>query len=68
VRSWLLLQWRAWALPPGLRERGQPDLCRLDRDLKAFRDRPLDHLGLPYVFFDAAYVKGRVRRRVGLGR
>jgi putative transposase len=36
----------------------------LDRDLGAFRDRPLDHTGFPYVFVDATYVKGRVRGRV----
>jgi transposase-like protein len=36
----------------------------LDRDLKAFRDRPLDHISFPYVFLDATYVKGRVRGRV----
>ena len=36
----------------------------LDRDLKAFRDRPLDQIAFPYVFLDATYVKGRVRGRV----
>ena len=36
----------------------------LDRDLKAFRDRPLDHVEFVYVFCDATYVKGRVRGRV----
>jgi transposase-like protein len=36
----------------------------LDRDLGAFRDRPLDHTGFPYVFVDATYLKGRVRGRV----
>jgi putative transposase len=36
----------------------------LDRDLKAFRDRPLDHAKFVYVFCDATYVKGRVRGRV----
>jgi len=36
----------------------------LDRDLKAFRDRPLDHAQFIYVFLDATYVKGRVRGRV----
>jgi putative transposase len=36
----------------------------LDRDLKAFRDRPLDHAEFVYVFLDATYVKGRVRGRV----
>jgi transposase-like protein len=36
----------------------------LDRDLKPFRDRPLDHVAFPYVFCDATYVKGRVRGRV----
>ena len=36
----------------------------LDRDLKAFRDRPLDHTEFVYVFLDATYIKGRVRGRV----
>jgi len=36
----------------------------LDRDLKAFRDRPLDHAEFVYVFLDATYIKGRVRGRV----
>jgi putative transposase len=36
----------------------------LDRDLGAFRDRPLDHVPFPYVFLDATYIKGRVRGRV----
>jgi putative transposase len=38
--------------------------AELDRDLGAFRDRPLDHVRFPYVFVDATYVKGRVRGRV----
>ena len=36
----------------------------LDRELEEFRNRPLDHVGFPYVFCDATYVKGRVRGRV----
>ncbi len=50
--------------------RGSPRAkCRricgeLDRDLTAFRDRPLDHAEFVYVFCDATYVKGRVRGRV----
>jgi putative transposase len=38
--------------------------AELDRDLKAFRDRPLDHTEFVYVFLDATYVKGRVGGRV----
>jgi putative transposase len=38
--------------------------AELDRDLTAFRDRPLDHTRFVYVFLDATYVKGRVRGRV----
>ncbi|WP_372443477.1 IS256 family transposase [Rhabdothermincola sediminis] len=37
---------------------------QLDRDLEAFRDRPLDHTEFVYVFLDATYVKGRVGGRV----
>jgi len=36
----------------------------LDRDLKVFRDRPLDHAEFVYVLLDATDVKGRVRGRV----
>jgi putative transposase len=38
--------------------------AELDRDLDTFRGRPLDHVGFPYVFVDATYLKGRVRGRV----
>src|SRR4051794_8975983 len=38
--------------------------AELDRDLDAFRNRPLDHVEFPYVFADATYVKGRVNGRV----
>ena len=38
--------------------------AELDRDLDAFRNRPLDHVAVPYVFADATYVKGRVNGRV----
>ena len=40
-------------------------ICReLDSDLEAFRTRPLGHVGFPYLFCDATYVKGRVKGRV----
>ena len=38
--------------------------AELDRDLDAFRNRPLEHVEFPYVFADATYVKGRVNSRV----
>lgn len=38
--------------------------AELDRDLEAFRTRPLGHVEFPYVFADATYVKGRVNGRV----
>jgi putative transposase len=38
--------------------------AELDRDIDAFRGRPLDHVGFPYVFVDATYLKGRIRDRV----
>ena len=38
--------------------------AELDRDLEAFRNRPLDHVEFPYVFADATYVKARVHGRV----
>ena len=36
----------------------------LDKDLDAFRSRPLGHVGFPYLFCDATYLKGRVKGRV----
>jgi len=39
----------------------------MNAELEAFRQRPLDHVGFPSVFCDAAYVKARVRDREGLG-
>jgi putative transposase len=38
--------------------------AELDRDLAAFRARPLGHVQFPYVFADATYLKGRVNGRV----
>jgi len=36
----------------------------LDKDLDAFRTRPLGHVGFAYLFCDATYLKGRVKGRV----
>lgn len=36
----------------------------LDKEMEAFRTRRLDHIGFPYLFCDATYVKGRLRGRV----
>src|SRR3954451_14757415 len=38
--------------------------AELDRDLEAFRNRPLHHIAFPHVFADATCVKGRVNGRV----
>ncbi len=38
--------------------------AEMDTELEAFRQRPLDHVGFPYVFCDATYVKARVGGRV----
>ena len=38
--------------------------AELDRDMEAFRTRPLGHVAFPYVFADATYIKGRVNGRV----
>ncbi len=38
--------------------------AELDRDLEAFRNRPLGHVEFPYVFADATYIKGRINGRV----
>ena len=36
----------------------------LDVEMAAFRERPLSHMGFPYLFCDATYVKARVGGRV----
>jgi len=36
----------------------------LDEEMAAFRTRPLGHVGFPYVYADATYVKGRARGQV----
>ena len=38
--------------------------AELDREMEGFRSRRLDHVGFPYLFCDATYVKGRLRGRV----
>ena len=56
---------KALGVASGISKSEVSRICsELDRDLKAFRDRPLDHVAFPYVFLDATYVKGRVRGRV----
>ena len=56
---------KALGVASGISKSEVSRICgELDRDLKAFRDRPLDHVEFPYVFVDATYVKGRVRGRV----
>jgi transposase-like protein len=56
---------KALGVASGISKSEVSRICgELDRDLKAFRDRPLDHIGFPYVFVDATYIKGRVRGRV----
>jgi transposase-like protein len=56
---------KALGVASGISKSEVSRICsELDRDLKAFRDRPLDHIAFPYVFLDATYVKGRVRGRV----
>ena len=36
----------------------------MDEELEAFRTRALSHVGYPYIFLDATYVKARVDHRV----
>ncbi|MFP5327698.1 MAG: IS256 family transposase [Acidimicrobiia bacterium] len=56
---------KALGVASGISKSEVSRICsELDRDLKAFRDRALDHIAFPYVFLDATYVKGRVRGRV----
>jgi transposase-like protein len=56
---------KALGVASGISKSEVSRICsELDRDLKAFRDRPLDHIPFSYVFLDATYVKGRVHGRV----
>ena len=56
---------KALGVASGISKSEVSRICsELDRDLKAFRDRPLGHAEFVYVFLDATYVKGRVRSRV----
>ena len=53
---------KALGVASGISKSEVSRICaELDRDLEAFRNRPLDHVAFPYVFADATYVKGRVR-------
>jgi putative transposase len=55
----------ALGLEAGISKSEVSRICaELDTDLEAFRGRPLGHVGFPYVFCDATYVKGRARGRV----
>jgi putative transposase len=56
---------KALGVASGISKSEVSRICsELDRDLTAFRDRPLDHASFVYVFLDATYLKGRVRGRV----
>jgi transposase-like protein len=56
---------KALGVASGISKSEVSRICaELDRDLKTFRDRPLDHASFVYVFLDATYVKGRVGGRV----
>ena len=36
----------------------------IDREVAPVRQQPFDHMGFPYVFLDATYVKARVDHQV----
>ena len=56
---------KALGIETGISKSEVSRICaELDRDLEAFRNRPLDHVAFPYVFADATYIKARVRGRV----
>jgi len=56
---------KALGLGSGISKSEVSRICaELDTDMEAFRCRPLGHVGFPYIFCDATYVKGRVRGRV----
>jgi transposase-like protein len=49
---------KALGVASGISKSEVSRICgELDRDLKAFRDRPLGHAEVVYVFCDVAYVK-----------
>lgn len=55
---------KALGIGTGISKSKVSRICaQLDKDLEAFRSRPLDHIEFPYVFADATYVKGRVNGR-----
>lgn len=55
---------KALGIGTGISKSEVSRICaQLDKDLEAFRSRPLDHIVFPYVFADATYVKGRVDGR-----
>lgn len=55
---------KALGIGTGISKSEVSRICaQLDKDLEAFRSRPLDHIEFPYVFADATYVKGRVDGR-----
>lgn len=55
---------KALGIGTGISKSEVSRICaQLDKDLEAFRSRPLDHIEFPYVFADATYVKGRVNGR-----
>jgi len=55
----------ALGLEAGISKSEVSRICKeLDKDMEAFRARPLGHVEFPYVFADATYVKGRVNGRV----
>jgi putative transposase len=56
---------QALGAPSGMSKSEVSRICtELDKDLGSFRSRPLGHVGFPYLFCDATYVKGRVKGRV----
>jgi transposase-like protein len=56
---------QALGLEAGISKSVVSRICAdLDASLETFRARPLGHVGFPYVFLDATYLKGRVGNAV----
>ncbi len=56
---------KALGVDSGISKSEVSRICQeLDGELAEFRERRLDHVGFPYLFCDATYVKARVRGRV----
>jgi putative transposase len=56
---------RALGVDTGISKSTVSRICaEIDVEVDAFRNRPLDHIGFPYVWLDATYLKARKDHRI----